>query len=530
MKHLFFSLIATIITSLLGAQTVTLQFVGVNKNRNYQVVIDGTTYSSAEAVGNSKSKMVTMTNLLPGSHSLALYPAGSTVSAGNALYSNTFQLREGYDMDIVVSANGAVSFTEMRNNQTAVSSGSYNAAMAMSEEDFERLSRSVRSKLLQPSRVSSLRSTFNTPTNFFTTDQIGQLIAYVNSEPTRLDLAKAAYARVIDSANYRTLYDLFRNESLRSELDFFLRNTTITPGATTGSGTSAITIPVTTDTAAKTRTNAKAGSNRDENAASKSSTHADNKEAVGSKAGVEADASPIANERRTAGREKVEKATATPAYNNRPPVSNRSFNQLVRRVKNQRGQQAKVTVLKNAFESGSNYYTTVQLRQLLTPVAAEADRLVLAKLAYPRTADTANFKNLYDLLKDRYSQLELDHFVRFGNVGTTVTTDAANSKYAHRAAISETDYANLDLKVRFHLRQANTIADIRKAFTSNHYFTAEQIRQWLNLVTAESDRLALAKLAYLRISNPNTFTSLYDLFPSQESKDELDRYMAANKF
>jgi DNA-binding transcriptional regulator YbjK len=488
MKPLFLCLLASAIASLLQAQTVTLQFAGITKNRQYEVVIDSASYFSADAVGNGKSKMLTMNNLSLGLHELTLYAAGTTTkNQNNALYSKSFQLRKGYDLDIVVNANGEVSFTEKQNTQSAVSTGTYNAAMAMSSTDFDHLAQSVRSKLMQSARIATLRTTFAVPDQFFSTDQISQLLSYVNSEPKRLELAKAAYARVVDSDNYRTLYELFASESLKNELDFFLRNTTISPGAEASTSTPPTTkIDTTTGIADSQVQKAKVNT-----------------------------PSTVTNQE-------------DDAYSGRTPVSNKTYNQLLRKERNQRTQQGKVALLTSAFQREGSYYTTEQLRKLLTPVTTETDRVTLAKLAYNRTADTANFKTLYDLFNDRYSQMELDHFIRYGNVGTTVTTSA--SAYAYRVPISDATYSQLDLKVQFQLRQPDMVAEIKKAFSSNHYFTAEQIRQWLSLVTAETDRLALAKLAYLRITDPTNFPSLYDLFPSEESREELERYVTANKY
>jgi hypothetical protein len=45
------------------------------------------------------------------------------------------------------------------------------------------------------------------------------------------------------------------------------------------------------------------------------------------------------------------------------------------------------------------------------------------------------------------------------------------------------------------------------------------------LVDSESDRVALAKLAYLRATDPTTFTQLFDMFPTQASKDDLTNYI-----
>ncbi|RYE04723.1 MAG: DUF4476 domain-containing protein, partial [Sphingobacteriales bacterium] len=304
----------------------------------------------------------------------------------------------------------------------------------------------------QASRTTTIRDAFSNTANYFTTNQIGQLLSYITSEPSRLELAKLAYARVIDPTNYRDLYELFSSQSLRSELDFYLRNTTVN---TSGNN------PATNNT----------------------------------------------------------------NYGGRVPMADYTFNQLLQTTSNQYTQAAKVAVLRDALSNTYNYFTTAQLRQLITSVTAETDRLALAKMAYARTADVANFSSLYDLFYSQASRTELDNYVRYG---TNTTTTGGN--YSNRVAISDADFSRMDLKVRFHFRQSSTIEEIKKAFTGNNYFTAEQIRQWLTLVSAEADRLALAKLAYLRINDPNTFTTLYDLFPTQSSRTELDRYMAANRY
>lgn len=514
MKQLFAGLLATIVALPLWAQTVTLQFEGASKSRNYQVVIDGTTYNSAEAVANGQNKMMTMNNLSVGSHTLAVYPADESVASGNLLYSNTFQLREGYDLDITVKADGTVSFTEKRNAQTAVSSGAYSAKMAMSSADFNRLAQAVKSKWLQPARISALRTAFTSASNYFTTEQIAQLLSYVNAEPARLDLAKSAYARVIDPANYKNLSTLFRSETLRSELDFFLRNTTINPAGATQPDrdtSSALQVTPGSDTGTDVEIRQVVATNESTPAATRANAIKGANESQGD-----------------ASREDKASVDASPDYGGRQLVSDRSFNQLMRRMRNQRTQQGKIAMLTSAFEKNGNYFTTSQLQRLITPVTAESDRLQLTKLAYARTADTANFKSLYSLLSDRYSQMELDHFVRTSSAGNK--TAPVNSAYAHRVAIDDADYSRLDLKVRFHLRQSGTVAEIKKAFSGKNYFTAEQIHQWLSLVSAEKERLALAKLAYLRVTDPTSFTTLYDLFPSQENREELDRYIAANKF
>src|SRR5688500_4751498 len=102
MKQLFLGLVATLLATVAWSQTVTLQFAGANKNREFQVVLNVTTYYSANATGTGNNRRLTLNNLPTGTHSISVYPAGTTTNVNNALYNNTFQLRQGYDMNIIV--------------------------------------------------------------------------------------------------------------------------------------------------------------------------------------------------------------------------------------------------------------------------------------------------------------------------------------------------------------------------------------------------------------------------------------------
>ena len=103
------------------AQTVTIAFRGNNQNRNYRVLIDGSSYNSSNATSTTNNngngngagyqKTITVNNLLPGSHTIAVYNNTNTTGKGSLVYSNSFQLRSDYDMVIAVNA-GRISFSE----------------------------------------------------------------------------------------------------------------------------------------------------------------------------------------------------------------------------------------------------------------------------------------------------------------------------------------------------------------------------------------------------------------------------------
>ena len=79
--------------------------------------------------------------------------------------------------------------------------------------------------------------------------------------------------------------------------------------------------------------------------------------------------------------------------------------------------------------------------------------------------------------------------------------------------------------------QSAKISAVRDDFNNTSFvFGTFQARQLLLLINSEADRLELAKLAYNNIADPQNFTQLYDIFNSQFSRDELDRYARGNRF
>ena len=432
--------------SVLG-QNVILRFETAS-NKNYEVKIDGRSYYSntlTTETSNNRQKSITLTDLKPGNHIIDVYgiDAGTQVesnNSGTAIYSNTFQLRDGYDMAIAIRRNDQVTFTEKINSNKKASRGQE----AMSETEFIKLLASMRAKWSQSARLTTAKSAVNTKANYFTTEQVGQLITLITAENQKVELAKLAYPKAIDPDNYSEIYTLFNSQVSKDELQRFVNSRN-------------------------------AGSNV---------------------------------------------ATTTDPYSTQTAMSTYQFNQLLQTVKNQYQQEGKVAVISDAFNNTSNYFSTAQLRQLISPVSAENHRLNIMKLAYGRTTDVANFSTLNNLLSKQASRDELNYFVRTG--GKVISTD----QYSNRIAISDSEFRKLHQKASLHFRQSSVVTDVRAAFTNtNNYYSISQVRALLQLVAAESDRLALAKLAYHRVTEPPAFSQLFDLFNAESSKNDLSNYI-----
>ena len=116
------------------AQQLTLRFEGSNANNEnekmFTVDIDGTPYHSqdAEELSNGRARQMEIPNLTLGSHTIKVYRDDNNAAANDedsetAVYSNTFQLRQGYDMVISIRRNGQVSFSEKRNATFGTAAG-----------------------------------------------------------------------------------------------------------------------------------------------------------------------------------------------------------------------------------------------------------------------------------------------------------------------------------------------------------------------------------------------------------------------
>ena len=445
------------ISAVAMAQTVTLRFDGANNpnaanTRHFAVDIDGRTYysSNAEALDRGNATQMEIGQPGTGTHQIAVYRinTNSTVAntKGNAVYNNTFRVREGYDMVIAVKRNGQVAFTEKK---IAGSNGTTTSGrVAMSEPAFDKLLASTKSKWSQTSRYNAVKTSFNTKANNFTTHQAGEMLMLISSEAKRMELAKLSYPRITDPENFTDTRDLFASETNKENLDKFIQ--TKNPDA--------------------------AVSNNN---------------------------------------------TSTTGYT---PMSTSQFNQLMTTVRNQYQQAGKYAVIRDAFSVSNNYYTTTQIRQLLTPITNENERLALAKLSYARVSDPTNFSTLNNLFSTQANRNELTNFVRYGET----TTPAAD--YSNRTVMGDGDFSKLHLKARLHIRQASVTEDVKEALSDkNNYFSMDQVRALLALVSDETERLTLAKLAYHRAANPTTFSTLSDMFTTQANIDALNTYIRTTK-
>ena len=108
------------------------------------------------------------------------------------------------------------------NKQTEHESGNYEIYIRiMSAGDFADLKKLISDRTFESTKLAMAKNVINV--NFFSTDQVRQLLALFTFESSKLEISKYMFKNTVDKNNYFKLFDLFTFESSVIELDEFIR-------------------------------------------------------------------------------------------------------------------------------------------------------------------------------------------------------------------------------------------------------------------------------------------------------------------
>lgn len=126
----------------------------------------------------------------------------------------------------------------------------------------------------------------------------------------------------------------------------------------------------------------------------------------------------------------------------------------------------------------------------------------------------------HDRDNDDYNRNNGNYDRNYGNRGNNNYGNRENTDYSR--AMSDASFNELVSNIR-----GAWFGKYSKAKTavSQNYFTTYQVKQLVQIFSSESERLELAKLAYRNTVDQRNYYSLYDVFSSQSSRDDLDRYI-----
>jgi len=208
------------------------------------------------------------------------------------------------------------------------------------------------------------------------------------------------------------------------------------------------------------------------------------------------------------------------------PMSSTSFNTLLQSIKRQNRQTTRYNLVTNAFSATNNYFTSSQTELLITQVNSQANRVNLLKKAYLKVTDAANFSDLYSLLNSQAGINEVSAYVN--NYNYNYGTASSSSHNAYVNPMSDASFSTIYQAAQNQWQATLRMNYLVDAFANpSNYFTSSQARQLIQLVTAESDRLLLAKTAYRGITDVTNFSQVSNLLSTTASRNDLAAYVNA---
>jgi len=416
-----------------------------------------------------------------------------------------------------------------------------NTSVAIDDSKFRTIYNEVLAEPTAADKAYYLNNFFNRDFNYYTSAQVRQFIELTSSEQDRFTLAKAAYRGVVDRENYNTIYPLLSSSSNRSALQAYINgyDNTNPRAAMTSANFDRLYQSVYSSNSSSARYTAinnafSTGGNYFTVAQAKRliplvSSESNRLQLAKTSYKVLVDRSNYLQFddflSTTASRNELRNFVNN--YENNSSIANAAmsdadFNSLYRSVSNGWTSSSKVQLLSDAFNKSANYFTIYQVKQLLSLVSSENDRLPLAKTAYDNIVDLGNYTQLYDLFTSSVNRNDLASFYANMQNGTSTTV---------KIAMAESTFKDMYRQVQLTFGLGAKYNALTRIFnTETNYFTVAQAKQLIQLVSSESNRLELAKSSYNNITDPNNFSQLYDIFSSQSSKNELAAYVSSNAY
>ena len=103
--------------------------------------------------------------------------------------------------------------------------------------------------------------------------------------------------------------------------------------------------------------------------------------------------------------------------------------------------------------------------------------------------------------------------------------------YGYRSPMSDASFNEVYRNINNQWGQQSKMNTARDVFnTGTYYMTTDQVRQIIELLNSEANRLELLKLAYDNVTDPGNYYRLDDLLRSQSNRNELDDYVRNNNY
>jgi len=204
----------------------------------FYVVFDNTSYSDP---GNYAE----FDQVSPGEHLLKIIKYDASMSAkGNTIFEGNVKIPSGYDIYAVIDEynsfyiykkvkyyNNRCDWScqnrkscgdkgEIKHNESYTEKADDCKYKVMKDDDFKSLKSDINNRNFESSNTTIIKSAAEK--NFFSSDQVRELLNFFTFEDSKLDIAKSLYSRVCDKKNFFKVYSAFNFDSSVEELKNYI--------------------------------------------------------------------------------------------------------------------------------------------------------------------------------------------------------------------------------------------------------------------------------------------------------------------
>ncbi len=240
---LFTSLLMSIAVFASDANPKSMLTIKSLTKSNIQVEIDGKRFDPSKNI-------LMVDNVTAGYHSVAVYRKnrhGFFNDGFEMVYSGSLTVKPFSNIVVTIDRQGKAGIAYQKinrygnddewaydnhdsqdknsgnNNGRWEDNRNYNSyARGLSDREFDQVINAMQKEWFETNRMKSASHIIST--NFFTADQVKEMISIFTSEDNKLEIAKQAYSKTLDKENYRCVSDALSFSNSKNELARFIRN------------------------------------------------------------------------------------------------------------------------------------------------------------------------------------------------------------------------------------------------------------------------------------------------------------------
>jgi hypothetical protein len=209
-------------------------YLSLYDDSEFMVVLGNTNY-------DNPVKLAEFNNINGGSYYLEVYKRTNEWGSGKkTVYKGYIKIPDNSNVySVIDESNNYVVYKKLSNNNPDYSyycncncencrnckqkHNEYNCDYKiMNNRDFADLKKLISDRTFESTKIEFAKSGIDN--NYFSTDQVRELLMLFTFESTKLDLAKYVYSHTCDKKNYYRLFDIFTFESNVVDLKNFITN------------------------------------------------------------------------------------------------------------------------------------------------------------------------------------------------------------------------------------------------------------------------------------------------------------------